>query len=167
LHRVQNFFEEVIARLTQAQVEFVIVGGVSAVLQGVPIVTKDLDLCYRRTAANIARLAKALAPLQPRLRGLPADLPFTFDERALNQGTNFTLTVADEDLDLLGEMAAIGGYEQIIGRVDEMLVGEFRVKVLPLEQLIATKQAAGPPKDLAVLPLLKGTLEIQQQKDNG
>lgn len=100
---MQNFFEDVIARLTQAQVEFIIVGGVSAVLQGVPIVTKDLDLCYRRTPANLARLARALAPLQPRLRGFPPDLPFTFDERTLQLGSNFTLVVGDEDLDLLGD----------------------------------------------------------------
>lgn len=162
---MQDFFEEVIARLTQAQVEFIVVGGVSAVLQGVPIVTKDLDVCYRRTPANLARLAKALAPLQPRLRGFPPDLPFTFDERALQLGTNFTLVVGDEDLDLLGEMSAIGGYEQNIGRADEMLIGEYRVKVLPLAQLIVTKQAAGRPKDLAVLPLLKGTLELRHQQD--
>jgi hypothetical protein len=49
---VQRFFEEVVGRLTQAQVEYVVVGGVSAVLQGAPIVTVDLDICYRRSREN-------------------------------------------------------------------------------------------------------------------
>jgi hypothetical protein len=160
---VQHFVKEIIARLAQAQVEFVVVGGVSAVLQGAPITTVDLDICYRRSPANLARLAAALAPLRPRLRGLPPDLNAPFDERALQQGTNFTLEVADEDLDLLAEMSAIGGYEQVLGEAKDLVVGDHTVKVLSLAQLIVTKEAAGRPKDLAVLPVLRATLELQLQ----
>src|SRR5205807_20918 len=99
----------------------------SAVLQGVPVMTKDLDLCYRRTPENVARLAAALAPLNPRLRGFPPEHPFTFDARAIHLGTNFTLVIGDEDVGLLGETSGIGGYEQIIGQVEEMLVGGLQV----------------------------------------
>jgi hypothetical protein len=164
---VQSFVEEMIARLARAEVEYVIVGGVSAVLQGVPVVTQDLDLCYRRTPENLTRLAAALAPLQPRLRGLPPDLPVTFDERALRLGTNFTLLVGDEHLDLLAGMSALGGYEQIFAGVDDMVVGGFHVKVLRLPELIATKEAAGRAKDLAVLPLLRATLESKRAQQSG
>jgi len=90
-------------------------------------------------------------------------LPFVLDERTLQLGTNFTLEIEGEDLDLLGEMAAIGGYEDIISRAVEMEVAGAKVKVLPLADLIATKTAAGRPKDLAVLPVLKATLERQRQ----
>jgi hypothetical protein len=38
------------------------------------------------------------------------------------------------------------------------------VKVLALSQLIATKEAAGRPKDLATLPLIKATLELKQRQ---
>lgn len=162
---MQNFVEAMIARLTEAQVDFVIVGGVSAVLHGAPIVTRDLDLCYQRVPANVARLAAALAPLKPRLRGLPADLPFTVDDRALLLGTNFTLVVGDEDLDLLAEMSGIGGYEEVVRQAKEMTVGAYTVKVLSLEQLIASKEAAGRAKDLAALPVLKATLQLKQQQD--
>jgi hypothetical protein len=106
---VWPFAKDIIIRLAQGQVEFVIVGGVSAILQGAEVTTMDLVICYRRTPANIARLAQALAPLQPRLRGFPPDLPFTFDERALQLGSNFTLMVGSESLDLLGVVNAIGG----------------------------------------------------------
>ena len=40
----------------------VVVGGISAVLQGAPIVTVDLDLCYLRRPDNLRRIAEALAP---------------------------------------------------------------------------------------------------------
>ncbi len=161
---MQHFVKETIVRLTSARVEFVVVGGISAVLQGVPVVTVDLDVCYRRTPENIKRLADALAPLKPRLRGLPPDLPFVFDERALLFGTNFTLEVGDESLDLLAEMSGIGGYDQILAQVEEVTVEGVSVKVLALHQLIATKQAAGRPKDLATLPLLKAALDLKRQQ---
>jgi len=160
-----NFLEATVTRLTQGRVEFVIVGGVSAVLQGASIVTRDLDLCYRRTPANIARLVVALSPLNPRPRGFPPGLPFTFDERTLQLGSNFTLEIGDESLDLLGEMSAIGGYEHIIAHTREMWVAALSVKVLSLAHLIATKEAAGRSKDLAVIPILKATLELQQKQD--
>jgi len=157
------FAKDMIIKLAQGQVEFVVVGGVSAILQGAEVSTLDLDICYRRTPENLARLAQVLAPLQPRLRGLPPDLPFIFDERALQLGSNFTLLIGTESLDLLGVMSAIGGYEQVIGDANEIIVGSHPVKLLSLTHLIATKEAAGRPKDKAVLPLLRAALETKQQ----
>jgi predicted nucleotidyltransferase len=161
------FVEDVVRRLAAGQVEFVIVGGVSAVLQGSTLTTRDLDLCYRRTTENIARLAAALAPLAPRPRGFPPGLPFVFDARTLQLGSNFTLEIGDEALDLLGDMSGVGGYEQIIDKAVELTVAGHPVKVLALEQLIATKKAAGRPKDLAVLPELVVLLESQREAGKG
>jgi hypothetical protein len=163
---MQSFFEEVISRLSQAKVEYVIVGGVSAVLQGAPIVTEDLDLCYRRTPENIARLATALAPLKPQLRDFPPDLPFTFDARAIQLGSNFTLAVGTEKLDLLGVMSGLGGYEDVVAGADDMLVAEMEVKVLSLAQLIVAKEAAGRPKDLAAIPTLRATMEMKEIEES-
>src|SRR5262249_54267565 len=142
-----------------------IVGGVSAVLQGSSLVTRDLDLCYRRTPANLTRLVAALAPFNPRPRGFPPDLPFVFDERTLQLGSNFTLELGNESLDLLGEMSAIGGYEQILGQAVEVTVAGFPVKVLALEQLIASKRAAGRKKDLGAIPELESLLRQKQQQN--
>lgn len=46
---MQDFAEKLVIALAEGQCEFVVVGGLSAVLQGAPIVTQDLDVCYRRT----------------------------------------------------------------------------------------------------------------------
>jgi hypothetical protein len=159
-----NFVEEIVGRLQNAGVEFLVVGGVSAILQGASVNTMDLDICYRRTPQNIARLVAALAPLQPKPRGFPSHLPFVFDERTVQLGSNFTLEIGPESLDLLGVMSAIGGYEQVIGSAVDAEVGDRTVKALSLEQLIATKTAAGRTKDLAVLPELQATLERKRQQ---
>lgn len=161
---MQNFVEKVLEALTQAGVEFVIVGGVSAVLQGVPVVTQDLDFCYRRTPENVRRLAAALRSFHPKLRGLPEGVPNVVDDHTFQMGTNFTLDLEGEDLDLLAEMSGIGGYDDVAPTVIELEVEGHRVQVLPLERLIATKRAAGRAKDLAVLPLLEATLEAMRRR---
>ena len=163
---MQNFAERLIVALAEAHAEFVVVGGLSAVLQGAPIVTQDLDVCYGRAPDNLTRIASALQPFGLRLRGLPEGVPNVFDRRALELGTNFTLVLADgEEFDLLGEMAAIGGYEAIVSRAVDLDVAGHPVKVLALEDLIRTKRAAGRPKDLAVLPLLEATLQMQREQE--
>ena len=58
---MENFAEKVIGALNSLKVEFIVVGGVSAILHGVPIVTWDLDMCYRRNNDNLRRLTEALA----------------------------------------------------------------------------------------------------------
>lgn len=162
-----SFFEDVIVRLAEANVEFVVVGGVSATLQGAPVVTFDLDICFRRNPQNIDRLVAALAPLNPRLRDFPKNLPFTLDSRALSLGTNFTLCVDGGDLDLLTEMIAIGGYEQALPTAVPVDIAGHAIKCLSLPLLIQTKTAANRPKDRAVLPVLQATLEMKRHGDEG
>lgn len=62
-------FGRLLEALVTARVEFIIIGGMAATAHGSAHVTVDLDLVYRRTLENIARLAAALQPLQPYLRG--------------------------------------------------------------------------------------------------
>jgi hypothetical protein len=60
-------------------------------------------------------------------------------------------------------MSAIGGYEEVITRAVDMTLPNGRpVKVLSLEDLIATKEAAGRPKDLLALVELRLILEVRR-----
>jgi hypothetical protein len=124
-------------------VDFVVVGGVALVLRGSSRVTLDLDLCYARDLGNLRRLAAALAPFHPRLRGTPPDLPFLWDERTLASGLNFTLTTDLGDLDILGEVAGVGGYAQVSAGASELVVGDASIRVMDLDTLERSKRAAG------------------------
>jgi hypothetical protein len=57
-----------LAKLCDAGVEFIIVGGAAAVIQGVPITTNDLDIVHRRTPENVARLLDVLLGLDATMR---------------------------------------------------------------------------------------------------
>ena len=52
-------------------VDFIVVEGVAAVLEGAPISTFDLDVVHARTAGNVQRLLVALAELDAHYRLQP------------------------------------------------------------------------------------------------
>src|SRR5215471_14857286 len=106
-------FETAIQALCDAEVDFVVIGGLSAVFHGSVQVTYDLDICYSRDPANLKRLTAALAPFHPRLRGLPEGLPFIWDEGTLRNATVFTLHTDIGDIDLLAEVAGLGTYQDV------------------------------------------------------
>jgi hypothetical protein len=148
---VDTDFPRLIEALVVEQVEFVIIGGVALVLHGSARVTQDLDICYSREPENLERLAKALAPFHPTLRGAPPDLPFILDARMLRSGLNFTLTVEAGDIDLLGEVPGIGSYDRVAEDAVPMAVYGHEVRIMSLGALERAKRAAGRLKDLADL----------------
>ncbi len=71
--------EKLLKALHDEGVEFVIIGGAAAVLHGSAYVTGDLDICYSRERENLKKVATALIPFNPSLRGAPKNLPFQLD----------------------------------------------------------------------------------------
>jgi predicted nucleotidyltransferase len=137
----------IVRRLKDNGVQFVVVGGLAMIARGSAYLTKDLDLCYERSPANLAALVAALAPLHPYLRGAPAGLPFRLDVPTLQAGLNFTLTTDCGDLDLLGEVSGLGAYPQVLAQSDECVLFDMAIHILSLDGLIAAKKAAGRTKD--------------------
>jgi hypothetical protein len=125
--------------------------------------TYDVDIVYARNPEDLRRLAAALQPYQPYLRGAPPGLPFRWDERTLKSGLNFTLTTTLGDLDLLGEVAGGGSYEQLRPFTQELETFGVRCRFVTLEKLIQLKRAAGRPKDLEAIAELQALLEERQR----
>ena len=146
------------------EIEFVIVGGIAITLHGSSYLTADLDLCYKRSKDNLERIAAALSPHRPRLRGAPEGLPFVWDAETLRRGMNFTLTTDLGDIDLLGEVAGVGGYEEAFNSSVAFTLYGHEVRILSLDALIQSKRAAGRPKDLLVLPELEALREVLKSK---
>jgi hypothetical protein len=145
--------------LSGGGVQYIIVGGVAAGIHGALRTTVDLDVVYARNAANLARLSAALAPYEPYLRGAPAGLPFRLDEDTLTRGLNFTLSTALGDLDLLGEVAGGGRYEELNAFAEPIEIAGYQCRVVALPKLIALKRAAGRGKDREALAELEALLE--------
>lgn len=88
--------------LSEAGVEYLLVGGVAATAHGSARLTQGLDVVYRRSPENLRRLVTALGPHRPYLRGAPPGLPFRWDPETVRRGLNFTLTTEWSAIDLLG-----------------------------------------------------------------
>jgi hypothetical protein len=152
-------FEGLIRHLNVSGVRYVLVGGFAAAALGSPRLTVDLDVVYARDDENLQRLASALAPLAPYLRGAPPGLPFVLDVATLKRGLNFTLTTALGDLDLLGEVPGGGTYERLAPDAATMTLFGVDMQVVTLTQLIQLKRAAGRPKDLEAVAELEAILD--------
>ena len=151
-------FAEVLELLATNDVEFVVVGMTAGILQGAPVTTIALDVVHRRTPDNVARLLRVLHSL---------DAVYRHDRRKLRPGESHLmgpghqlLTTTHGDLDCLGAIGEGVGYEELLDQTVMMtLSGGTTVRVLSLSALIHAKEQAGRPKDLAVLPVLRATLD--------
>lgn len=156
--------ERLLTALCEAEVSFIVIGGMAAVTQGSSYVTADLDIFYERHRLNFAKIATALQPFHPRLRGVDQDLPFVLDESTLRSGMNLTLTTDAGDLDLLGEISGFSGFEDVKRQSEEIELYHHRIWVLTLDGLIHSKEATGRPKDLRLLPELKALKAIRDSE---
>ncbi|HEX7185520.1 MAG TPA: hypothetical protein VF756_27095 [Thermoanaerobaculia bacterium] len=151
--------ERLLPALSGAGVEFIIVGGVAAIVHGSARLTQDLDIVYRRNPDNIIRLATALKPFSPYLRGAPPGLPFRWDAETIQRGLNFTLVTSAGPLDVLGEIAGGGTYENLISHSRKLSVFGVECYCLGLDRLIQAKRDAGRPKDLEIIAELESLRE--------
>jgi predicted nucleotidyltransferase len=161
---MMNFRLSLLA-LAQANVEFVVIGGVAAFAHGSPRLTLDVDVAYRRTPENLERVVAALRPHDPYLRGAPPGLPFKWDAATLKRGLNFTLTTALGHIDLLGEVAGGGRYEDLLPYCSKLQIYGVECRCLNLPRLIQVKRAAGRPKDFEAIAELEAILEEQERTE--
>lgn len=154
--------ERIVTCLVSEGVDFVLIGGLAMIAHGSAHFTKDADIIYSRSEANIAALIRALDPLKPYLRGAPPGLPFKLDAETIGAGLNFTLTTQAGDI--LGVASGIGGYEEAM-KVAELheMYGQS-IYVLTLEGLIAAKKAARRVKDQLHLLELEELKKIRDEK---
>jgi hypothetical protein len=140
-------------------VEYVVVGGVAAILEGAPISTLDLDIVYRVEDANLRRLRSLLIELEARYRD-PAGREIEPTVERLRANRVNLLETRQGLLDAMQEIGAGWSYEDLVSRTRTHTLGELEVRVLDLASVIESKQAAGRDKDMAMLPVLRQTLEV-------
>jgi hypothetical protein len=148
--------------LRGGSIRFIVIGGAAATAHGSTQLTNDLDVVYARGTDDIARLAAALAPHHPYLRGVPPGLPFKLDAQTIKQGLNFTLDTDFGPLDLLGEAVGGGTYEKLEAHTVTLDLYGGPCLCVDLPTLIRLKRAAGRPKDFLALGELEAILRASQ-----
>ncbi len=148
-------FLQILKLFDRHGVEYVIVGGVAAVLQGAPVTTFDIDALVKIDAANADRLLRVLEALEARYREHGTLRPTRED---LLAGGHLLLMTNSGPLDVLGFIGNGKRYEDVAAATSTIPVGDMSVRVLGIEALIEDKKALGRDKDLAAIRLLEAVL---------
>jgi len=152
-------FLAILQTLAEHQVDFIVVGGVGAVLQGAPISTFDLDVVHSRTRDNVDRLLAALEAVDARYRTTGAREIKPGRSQLSSPGHQLLMTTFGP-LDLLGAIGTGRGYGELLCQAVKLKIGAgLSVRVLDLATLIKVKEEVAHDKDRAVLAVLRRTLE--------
>jgi hypothetical protein len=154
-------FDQVLRVLIRNEVEFIVVGGIAAILQGSPLTTEDIDVVYLSSEQNLARLARALGELEahyldPAGRHVEPDISRLASMRVHLLNTNCGR------VDVLRTVGKDLSYQDLVERSRVFEVAEFSVQVLDLETIIETKEHADRPKDRSHLLFLRQLLAETQ-----
>jgi len=141
---------DLLKRLRDADVEFVLVGGLAATVHGSAVVTEDADVCAPLTEANLERILTAISPLDPSHRMTPKRLPLVQTAGELVGFKNLYLSTSAGQLDILEEVSGVGDFQAVLNASTEVTVWQGPMRVLSLDALIRSKRAMNRPKDLQV-----------------
>ncbi len=151
-------FETILTTLVNHGVEFIVVGGMCAVLLGAPVQTFDLDIVHSRTPGNLEKLEMALRELKACYREHPNK---RIEPKVVELGGagHHLLQTTSGPIDVLGVIAAQRDYEKLLPHTILLeLNDESTIRILDLPTLIATKRETARTKDKLVLPILLGVL---------
>jgi hypothetical protein len=148
----------IVAALNRNQVRYVIIGAFAAIAQQAPIpATRGIGFTPEASRENLARLSRALTDLGARIRTetAPRGLTFSHDADSLTAAEVWNLVCADGEFDISFHRSGFaGGYAELALNAHRLRVGQVEVVVADLADVIRSKESAGRPKDLQVLPLL-------------
>ena len=149
--------------LSEAGIEFVLVGGLASVVQGAPIATMDVDIVPRLTDNNIDKLLVFLKSVEAYHRRLDEKLIKPTKKQISGRGHNL-LTTRLGPLDVLGVIEEDKSYEDLIEHTVEIAFRGHTLRVLDLEVLIKLKRSTKDAKEKLRLPILEETLSQLKQK---
>jgi hypothetical protein len=141
--------------LNRFDVRYMLVGLSAAVLQGANTGTRDIDLWLEDPSdPRIGAAARLVGAIW---------VPGSFGMRPPQFGGE---QVGDR-LDVVTHMHGLDGFEAELGRALELVVDGIPLRILSIERIIASKRAAGRPRDLASIPALEEALAVQRAERKG
>ena len=131
------------------------IGNAAAALQGSPVTTMDIDFMFRKTPTNLRKL-KAVA-----------DELSAVVMRPYYPVSELFRVVREHDglqLDFMAKVDGVRSFEALKSRANPVSFGGHTLLVASLRDIIRSKERAGRPQDLAVLPVLRRTLDEREAK---
>jgi len=162
-------FLNILERLTQHQVDFVLVGGLAGIVHGCSYVTQDIDICCEFSVSNLLRIQKAISDLHPVHRMTPKKMPLELTEESSRNLKNLYLDTDIGTLDCLGFIDGVGDFTAVCKSAITYQVEDILLRILSLDGLIKAKQAMNRPRDqemIIQLETIKKQIETKKNDSN-
>ncbi len=152
--------------LMKAGVEFILVGGLAAVVQGTPVTTMDVDIVHNQSPENIAKLLSFLKSIDAFHRR-PDDKVIEPKEGDISGMGHALFATQLGPLDVSAVIEEGRAYGDLLEHAVEIGFRNHTIRVLGLKMLIQLKRASTDPKDMQRLPVLEETLrQLNEESDN-
>jgi predicted nucleotidyltransferase len=145
-------FDELLRRLADADVDFVVVGGLALNAWGVIRGTKDVDVVVSPEIENLRQVAAIAVDANGHVQQGEALLGSQFSiAAALADGAQVAIETDLGRLDVVQGLDGVPTFEELRSRATEAEILGSKVWVCSLEDLKTMKRAAGRTRDLADL----------------
>ncbi len=163
---MQNLYADILIKLTDAQVKFVLAGGVASVLHGVERLTVDIDIAVDMSEENLDRFFVVLREMHFKPR-LPVGLEFLKNQEQIRDAVEnknaLVFTVYDpnipiKQLDIF--LSKEHSYEELIKSTDSVDINGRKVMLVSVLKLIEMKRDAGREKDIRDITELERLMKL-------
>lgn len=154
-------FINLLERLTNNGVDFVIVGGFAGVVHGCTYVTQDIDICCDFSPVNLLALQEAISDLDPVHRMTPDRKKLNLSDETCEQFKNLYLDTEKGQLDCLSFIDGLGDYSRVEPESELIEVEDMKIRVLSLDALIRSKRALNRPRDKAAIMQLESIKRLR------
>jgi predicted nucleotidyltransferase len=145
-------FDELLRRLADAEVRFVLIGGLALNAWGVIRGTKDVDIVADPDPDNLGRIAAVAVEAGGQVQTRDAFVSSRFSIAALlAEGERVQIDTALGALDVVQGLPGVPSYSELRSRAQEVEILGVRLALCSLDDLRAMKRAAGRTRDLADL----------------
>jgi len=149
--------ERLLEALSRHRVNFILIGALAARLHGFPRLTADADITPAGDKPNLERLAAALNELDAKIytESVPEGLAFDCSSTTLSRARMWNLVTKAGRLDIAFEPAGVEGYDDLKKDAERFEAFGVRFLVASIDDIIRSKEAAGRPKDLDDVAILR------------
>jgi len=158
---VSDDFVNLLRRLADAGVDFVVVGGFAGVAHGCTYVTQDIDVCCDFLPGTLLALQEALSDLQPVHRMTPGRKKLALTEQQCSHLKNLYLDTTMGQLDCLSFIDGLGDFEQVKQASELVEIEGMKMRVLSLDALIKAKKSMNRPRDREILLQLEAIRKLK------
>ena len=155
-------FFNLLERLVNAGVDFVIIGSFAGVVHGCTYVTQDVDICCDFEPATLLALQKAISDLHPVHRLTEGRKKLELTEQTCGQFKNLYLDTDIGQLDCFSFLDGLGDYSEVRRESELIEVEEIKMRVLNVDALIKTKKSMNRLRDKEAILQLEAIKKLRK-----